>query len=275
MYLSIIIPAYDEEHKISGDIAAADQFQASIDNECEILIVDDGSSDTTATIAAESAEKTSCNARVISIPHGGKGMAVREGIVQSSGRVVMFADSGLCVDYNEAITAIEMIEKGECLIANGTRYSPESVIVRKKGFFRQFASALFRTMLPKAVGLNGRYTDTQCGFKVYDGTTARSLYQQCKCAGYFFDLEVILRAELAGFKIREFPVKWTSDEDSRLSLLRSLFNVYSAVRQIRKAVKPDRTPHDSEEVAINQVESQSGDQKQYDRENEGSHTPEQ
>ena len=83
-------------------------------------------------------------------------------------------------------------------------------------------------------------TDTQCGFKMYRGDVARELYGQCITDGFMFDIEVILRAAKKGYRIAEFPVEWTCDIDSRLSVARTPWPVLSELRKIRRAMSEEK-----------------------------------
>jgi hypothetical protein len=80
------------------------------------------------------------------------------------------------------------------------------------------------------------FTDTQCGFKIYKGDVARKLYSQCVTDGFMFDVEIIMRAQKQGYRIKEFPVEWTCDRDSRLSPRRSLWKVISELISIKRAL---------------------------------------
>jgi hypothetical protein len=80
-------------------------------------------------------------------------------------------------------------------------------------------------------------TDTQCGFKLYRGEVARELYAQCVCDGFLFDVEVVLRAAHAGYRIAEFPVEWHSDPDSRLHPTRRIPRLLGQLWTIRRAVR--------------------------------------
>jgi hypothetical protein len=80
------------------------------------------------------------------------------------------------------------------------------------------------------------FTDTQCGFKIYRGDIARRLYGECITDGFMFDVEVILRALRAGCRIKEFPIHWTCDRDSRLSPTRSISRIFRELSAIRRAV---------------------------------------
>jgi hypothetical protein len=79
-------------------------------------------------------------------------------------------------------------------------------------------------------------TDTQCGLKIYRGDVAHELYRECFTRGFMFDIEIILRAISRGYTIREFPVHWTSDPDSRLSIFRSFFNILRELGRIRRSL---------------------------------------
>lgn len=118
---SIIIPAFNEAHKIEQDIVAADRFLRSEGIDGEIIIVDDGSSDHT----AEAAQKSGNDVQTLCIverldQNYGKGRAVRTGILKSTGEFVLFADSGLCVPFKQVHVGINLIRSGQCRIAHGS-----------------------------------------------------------------------------------------------------------------------------------------------------------
>ena len=80
------------------------------------------------------------------------------------------------------------------------------------------------------------FTDTQCGFKIYKGDIARQLYKQCKTDGFVFDIEIIMLAQKQGYRIKEFPIDWTCDPDTRLSPSRSSWRILKDLLQIRKNI---------------------------------------
>jgi hypothetical protein len=91
-----------------------------------------------------------------------------------------------------------------------------------------------------ATKISAELTDTQCGFKIYRGDAARSLYGECVTDGFMFDIEVILRALSQGYQIKEFPIDWTCDPDSRLSPTRSIWQILAELIRIRAALKADK-----------------------------------
>ena len=154
--------------------------------------------------------------------HRGKGCALRTGISRSAGDYVMFADSGNCVPYENALEGLELIKDNQCDIAHGSRRLAASKIELSQGLYRRICSAVFASFVKRLMKIPPELTDTQCGFKIYRGKVARDLYSRCETNGFMFDIEIILRAVKQGYKIKEFPIQWRCDSDSRLRPVRSL-----------------------------------------------------
>ncbi|MHC4616974.1 MAG: glycosyltransferase [Planctomycetota bacterium] len=237
MDLSIVIPAFEESEKIGPDIEAASEFLAGNDLAGEIIVVDDGSTDGTSEGAKQAGVRlpAGVSLRVIRYAeHKGKGYAVRTGMKATSGEYVMFADSGCCVPYGNVLLGLEMLKNGKCDIAHGSRKLLESDIQQEQPWYRRITARLFKWLLNKMLTMPPGITDSQCGFKVYRGDVARQLYGQCISDAFMFDVEMILRAQKAGYRIKEFPVEWVCDLDSRLSLTRAPWPVLSELVTIKR-----------------------------------------
>ncbi len=218
--LSIIIPAYNEGNKISRDIHQAAAMIAAHTRSGELIIVDDGSEDGTAAIARRACDTVACPCTVLQLqPNRGKGRAVREGILRARGETLLFADAGSNIPWDDALKGLGLLAAG-CDIAHGSRYLPGSRIRARQPLRRRLASRLFRPLMRRVMGIPPHLSDSQCGFKLYRREVARALYSDCTTDGFMFDIEIILRAEKAGYRICEFPVSWRCDYDSRISLLR-------------------------------------------------------
>ena len=216
MDLSIVIPVFNERTKIGRDLAAAAAFLVGERLNGEIIVVDDGSRDHTREVVEAANVPTETQLLVIGYEtHRGKGFAVRAGIKVSKGRNVMFADSGSCVPYRYALAGLQMLNNAECDIAHGSRKLKQSRILASPPWNRRLYSALLRRLLIAVMKVPAEFTDTQCGFKIYRGDLARELYGACVTDGFMFDVEIILRALRQQFRIREFPIEWTVDPDSR------------------------------------------------------------
>jgi dolichyl-phosphate beta-glucosyltransferase len=232
--LSIVIPAYNEAHKIARDIEAASAFLLAHKFSGQIIIADDGSSDRTALTARNIIPPRGIDLIALELDHRGKGSAVREGMKASRGDIAMFADSGVTVPFDYALPMIEAIRSGKCEIAHGSRKMKGSVIDRSQSLYRRVLSWGFRRAVLMYMSLPGHLTDTQCGFKAYRGDVARELYGQCRTDGFMFDLEILMRAAKKGYRVLEFPVHWSWDPDSRLKPSRILGSTISELRAVKK-----------------------------------------
>jgi len=233
--LSIIIPVYNERTKISRDIQEASEFLVENNLVGEIIVVDDGSTDGTAEVAEKTKTPAEVSLRIFRYEiNRGKGYAVRFGMIHSQGEWAMFADSGSCVPFRYILTGLQLIKSGECDIAHGSRKLKASIIHRPQKWPRRFFSWIFRWVIILWLKVPAHLTDTQCGFKVYSGSLARQLYAGSVIDGLMFDVEVILRAKVKGLRIKEFPIEWTSDPDSRISLIKNAWPVLKELYLLRK-----------------------------------------
>lgn len=235
---SIVVPAFNEAGKIHRDVTAAGEFFLAERLAGEVIVVDDGSTDGTADEARGAELADGVARKVIRCEaNRGKGFAVRAGMAATRGRRVMFADSGLCVDFKYALLGVDMIEAGQCDIAHGSRRLDLSHIRQHQKPHRRLMGRLFRWAGPHLIGLPPGVTDSQCGFKVYRGDVARELYAACICDGFMFDVETILRAAGKGYRLAEFPVLWHSDHDSRLRTLHVSLKSFSELIAIKRALR--------------------------------------
>ncbi len=242
MDLSIVIPALNEASKIRFDVEAAALFMDREKMRGEVIVVDDGSTDGTSEEARKASIPASVDLHVISLEKNkGKGFAVKTGILASKGDVVLFADSGTCVPYANALPQIEKIRAGDLHIAIASRRLKETVIKKNRSLRRRVLSWFFRQAALMLTGLPRRITDTQCGFKVYDGDTARELFKHCVISGFMFELEVLPRALKQGYRIEEFPVEWTCDLDTRLKPAGDAVGVLKDLLKVRSLIKEEKS----------------------------------
>ncbi len=237
MKLSIIIPAYNESGKIAKDIEFACRFFQKNNLQGEIIISDDGSTDSTAD-QADKAGRIFCGKisfLVIRNPqHRGKGFAVRQGIMKACGDYIMFADSGECVPFDNILRGLNMLTSGQYQIAHGSRNLAKENIKVDHNIYRHIFSELFHFFVVKMMKIPVELTDTQCGFKIYRGDIAHLLYEQSKTDGFMFDIEIIRRALKQHCTIAEFPVDWSCDPDSRLSPAKHFWEILSELITIRR-----------------------------------------
>ncbi|MFQ6037538.1 MAG: glycosyltransferase [Candidatus Aminicenantales bacterium] len=238
MDISIVIPVLNEADKIARDIQAASAFIQAEGLRGEVIIVDDGSTDGTAERARATAVPSSVRLRVLPLAsHQGKGAAVKKGVLASEGRVVIVADSGTCVPYRCAAGPMARIVSGTLDIAMASRRHRDTVIHRDRSVKRKIFSWLFRQASVVLAGIPRRFTDTQCGFKLYRGDAARDLFARCALRGFLFELEVLRRALMEGYRVEEFGVEWTCDLDSRLRPSRTALEAARDLIRVRMATK--------------------------------------
>lgn len=237
MDLSIIIPAFEESRKIARDVKAAAEFLVGNGLAGEIIVVDDGSEDNTAQMARAIAVPAAVKLNVIRYEqHRGKGYGVRTGMKASTGRYAMFADCGLCIPYGNALLGLEMLQNDQCDMAHGSRRHVESDILQAQRWHRRLLSRMFKWVVRTMLGVPRELTDTQCGFKIYKGDVARELYGECTADGFMFDIEMILRATRKGYRMREFPVEWACDPDSRLSVTRTPWPLLVELHRLKRTM---------------------------------------
>ncbi len=237
MDLSIIIPVFNEREKIGKDVEAAVAFLKAHDFSGEVIVVDDGSSDGTPDLVNTLLPPSDIPVKIIRYAHRGKGFTLRNGVINGQGDYIMYTDSGGCVPFENILPGMVMLKEGRCDLAHGSRRLNESKILRPHSWHRRILSRIFRWFMISWMRIPGELTDTQCGFKIYTGNVARDLFGTCISNGFMFEVEIIIRAMRRGFRIKEFPVEWMADRDSRLRLWKNLPQGWLELVRIRKVLR--------------------------------------
>ncbi|NOX87793.1 MAG: glycosyltransferase [Calditrichaeota bacterium] len=233
--LTIVIPVWNEENKIEADVRNVSDFLKQTGLSGELLVVDDGSSDGTRQKLRQLRKKYSDILKPIFCEtHIGKGHAVRLGMLQSRGQVVMFMDSGGNVPLKYISVGIDLIGKKECHIAAGSRFLRQSVVRFPMTLRRRITSALFRKAVHLYLQLPPSITDSQCGFKIFDGHAAGEIAREARLNGFLTDLEFYFLAAAKGYVWKEFPIEWSCDRDSRLSLLKNFPLILAELKYLKK-----------------------------------------
>ncbi|MDP8247381.1 MAG: glycosyltransferase family 2 protein [Candidatus Tritonobacter lacicola] len=215
--LSLVVPAYNEGSKIGRDLKELTDYLGGTGLSYEILVIDDGSVDSTAAVVSKFAGM--CR-NVVLLRNGrnrGKGYSVRKGVLAARGRYVGFLDAGLCVPPGEIGKALALLNDG-CDIALGSRGLPDSSILRRQPWYRVAGSKIFAQIVWKIMGLSA-IKDTQCGFKFFRREVAREIFSEMRTDGFMFDVELLRRALAKKLKIRQFPISWSNDPDTRFRLV--------------------------------------------------------
>ncbi len=233
MKLSIIIPAYNEQDRIVTTLKQTLAYLSSQKYSAEVLVVSDGSKDDTCRVVRQFAPASNVDLACLEYhPNRGKGYAVRYGMCRGKGDVIMFMDA----DYSVPIEAVEngfALLAGGCDIAMASRALAGSVINHHQNRAREFSARLYTFIQNRYLGLS--YPDTQCGFKLFTRKAAHTLFALQRLDSVIYDPEILFLAKRHAFKVGQFPVRWTHQEDSRIqydSIRKSIF-VFQELFRIR------------------------------------------
>jgi len=224
IYLSIIIPAYNEEDRIVMTLDRTTDYLSRQTYFSEILVVSDGSSDDTGRVVNGYASNYKTTIRFLEyFPNRGKGYAVRYGMCRGTGTFILFMDADYSVPIQCVEQGIAYLEKGFD-VAIASRALPDSNVVHHQNIFRELSAKLYTFIQNTYLGFN--YPDTQCGFKLFTRQAAHDLFARQRLDSVIFDPEILWLAKRHGYRVAQFPVDWTHMEDSRIqydNLRKSLF----------------------------------------------------
>lgn len=231
--ITLILPAYNEAPTIGATVRETADYFEGRGLGFEIIVAADGN-DGTREIVREMARGDE-RLRVLGEERRrGKGIAIREAVAIAGGRWIGYMDADNKVPIEEFAKIEPHLEAG-CDLVAGSRALPESRIERRQPWYRRLGSVGFHLFMQAVVGLPG-ISDSQCGFKFFQGAVARHLFSCQKIDGYMFDVEILALAQRFGYRIVQVPIRWRDDGDSRLELVRgNLRNVIDIFR-IRRSL---------------------------------------
>lgn len=227
--ISIVIPVFNEEKRISKSLEIIANFMKGYKEETEVLVVDDGSWDLTAKTLESF--KNKMNLKILTHKTNmGKGAAIRTGVASAVGEKILFTDIDLSVpitvldSFNEAMTE-------EIDVVIGSREHPDSTIEIKQFWLRELAGYSF-TVLTNAV-LQVGVSDFTCGFKMFRREAARKIFSKQLIRRWAFDAETLFLAKKFGFEVKEMPVIWKHSEGSKVRFPQDLIDSFFGLLQIR------------------------------------------
>ena len=228
--LSVVIPAYNEERRLETTLVRVSEYLAARGGSYEIVIVDDGSRDKTPEIAARWRQERPCVHVLASPGNRGKGYAVRLGMMEARGDMILFSDADLSTPIEELAKLEQALAEGAD-IAIGSRGLRASELSVRQPFYREGLGRAFNVFvrLLAAPGIK----DTQCGFKLFRREAARAILPLAKVDGWAFDVETLLIAGRLGYRIAEVPVRWMHSGESRVRILRDGPRMMADLMRIR------------------------------------------
>ena len=229
-YYSIVIPAYNESARIEETLERVMECVEAQGWDAEVLVVDDGSRDSTPDIVHRWMERYPRLHLVQNAGNRGKGYSVRNGLLQAAGEIVMFTDADLSAPMEEAALLFDAIEGGAD-VAIGSRWLDRARQTIHQPLYRRFFGRCFNWVTRTVMGLP--FKDTQCGFKAFRRSAAQVIFRLQRIERWGFDPEILFIARKLGYKILEVPVTWGHDERSRMSYLKDGMKMLEEMAIIR------------------------------------------
>jgi dolichyl-phosphate beta-glucosyltransferase len=217
MYLSIVIPAYNEEDRIGTSLTKIYNFLKKRNYDFEIIVVDDGSKDKTLNLLSEYSQNIPNLIVLKNESNQGKGFSVKKGVLNSKGDIILFTDADLSTPIGELDKLIYWLDEGYP-ISIGSRDLPESQVNRHQAWYREFMGKIFNRIIRLILNLD--YHDTQCGFKCFRNDAALEIFKCLRLCGFSFDVEVLFIAKHLGIKVKEVPVRWYNSPESKVKIIR-------------------------------------------------------
>ena len=234
MKVSLVIPLYNEGSIIEGAIKTFSEYLKSKYEDWELIFVDDGSKDGCGDAVRKASEKEP-RIRLEGHPDNrGKGCAVRTGMLAANGDIVVFTDCDNAYGEDAVGRMIDMFSESKADIIIGSRNLSKDGY-KDYTFIRKLASKTYIKVIGIVAGF--KFSDAQSGIKGFRREAAQKVFRNCEVDRFAFDLEAIMIAQKAGFKIEEMPVTIINHRESKVRVLRDAFKMLSDVRKMKKRIK--------------------------------------
>ena len=226
---SIIIPAYNEEHRLPASLNRVAAFVQKQSYAIEVVVADDGSQDGTAAIVEQFADQYPF-IHVLRVPHGGKGSAIRAGISRGQGQYLVICDADLAVPIEELPKFLPPTLDGYDV----------AIASREVKGAKRFNEPYYRHLMGRVYNLLVRLMavphiqDTQCGFKAFRREVAQELFALQTIDGWGIDVEILFIAQRFGCKIVEVPVNWYYGKGSKIQPVQDTIRMVGDLLQVRR-----------------------------------------
>lgn len=225
MEISLVLPAYNEKNRLKKAVRIVESHLDDITESYEIIIAEDGSTDGTDSIAKKLAKDNSRIVHIHSDIRQGRGKALKRAFLASKGDILAYIDVDLATDMKHLKELISAIRDDGYDIATGSRLIKQSSV--KRGIKRNVASIGFNLMT--RVMLGSKIKDHQCGFKSFRRDSLMAIIDKIKDEHWFWDTEMLVIAQKAGYKIKEFPINWQAGGATTVHFTRDVIGMGSRI----------------------------------------------
>ncbi len=231
--VEVVVPVLNEEKTLKANIEKLHDFLRKQNGlHFRITIADNGSTDKTQAIANELSEKYAA-IRVVRLTEKGRGRALKQVWMESNADILSYMDVDLSTSLEDFIPMIQPLINGEAGVAIGSRLSKNSRTTR--GFKRDFISKSYNKIIKIYMGT--KFSDAQCGFKAIRKDVSEKLLPKVTDTQWFFDTELLIKAEKSGIKIHEQPVTWVEDTDSRVKIVKTVTEDLQGLMRVKRELK--------------------------------------
>lgn len=229
-FLSVIIPAYNEEPRLVSTLERIDEYLRARDYDYELIVASDGSRDGTVRVARRWQPPGSLLTVIDRKENRGKGYTVREGAARARGEYILFSDADLSTPIEELEKFLPLFSDGSEIVI-GSRSMKGSDVVVHQPFYREMMGRVFNRMV-QILAVPG-IVDTQCGFKCFTRKAVEAIFPRCLIDGFAFDVEILFLARKLRLPVKEVPVRWLNAPGSSISPVRDSLAMFKEISQVR------------------------------------------
>ncbi len=229
--LSIIIPAYNEEHRLLKSLDRISAYLNARPFRAEMIVVDDGSTDSTVQLVKTFQEKCPALRLLCNGSNRGKGFSVRHGMLEARGEIALFTDADLSTPIEEADKLLAVLRDQGQDVCIGSRGVDRSLIAVHQSWLREQAGISFNRLVRWLMGV--QFSDTQCGFKAFRLERSRIIFEQQRIERFGFDPELLLLAKRHGLRVAEVPVRWSHDPATKVNVFADGIRMFFELLVIR------------------------------------------
>ena len=230
MYLSIIIPAYNEEARIQATLESVSLYMSKQNYDYEIIVVNDGSTDRTVDVVENVITQTPHVRLIDNKNNHGKGWVVRKGMLSAQGKYRLFMDADGSSNIENLEKLLPLAVSGKYDIVAGSRRIEGAIVEMDQSFLRSMLGTVFRTAVRLAVPTG--VVDSQNGFKLFTARAAEEIFPRERIFTWAFDVEVLAIAKLLKFSVKEVPIHWVNDDRSHVTM-KGMLTMLAEVVEIR------------------------------------------